>query len=141
MEIVQLLGDMLVKEVEDGELMYLVERLCLPTSMDVALALFEIANNEALLVFTNEVKVRKIRPTEEATVMVSGSESSPLTLVDTAPPIDEELRRGRAWGERTRLQLVHTLATRGLPWRQNGGGNEDQSEESVDAETAVRPRP
>jgi hypothetical protein len=141
MEIVQLLGEMLDDRREDGELMYLVERLCLPTSIDVALAFFDAAKNEALSAFTTKVKVRRFRPTEVATVMVSGSESSPFSLVDTTQPIDEEwARRRQEWSENANLTLRQALAARGPPWQQNGVDNEDESEESVDEETAV-PRP
>jgi hypothetical protein len=82
---VQLLGEMWELEVEDGALMYLVIRLCFPNRFDMALELVETANNTALSAFTNHVKLHRFRPAEEATIMVSGSENSPLTLDDTTP--------------------------------------------------------
>jgi hypothetical protein len=56
---VQLLEEMWAFEVEDGALMYLVERLCLSKGFDM---LFETAKNIALLAFTNLLKLHRFCP-------------------------------------------------------------------------------
>jgi hypothetical protein len=77
----------------------------------MALELFDTANNTALSAFTNQVKLHRFRPTEEATVMVSGSESSSLTLADTTPPIDEVSRqRQRDEWSRNTMHLIRHVA-------------------------------
>jgi hypothetical protein len=134
---------MWARGVEDGALMYLVKRLCLPKGFDMALELFEIANNEALSDFTNEVKLHRFHITEVATVIVSGSEIIPSTLVDATPPIDEASRRREEekdeYSRATIRTLCRELATWGLPdtWQHDREDNEEEIEESVHEETAL----
>jgi hypothetical protein len=67
--ILDLLREVLKLQIEADELEFLIERLCLPTSIDMALTFFKAAKSEALLTFTNYIKTSRFPTLQEARTM------------------------------------------------------------------------
>jgi hypothetical protein len=91
--ILDLLGGVLKSHLEADELKFLIERLCLPTSIDTALAIFEAAKSGALFAFTKCIKTSRFPTPQEARAMdpvlnPAPSEESMDLVVTPAPSAD-----------------------------------------------------
>jgi hypothetical protein len=67
--ILDLLGGVLKSQLEADELHFLIERLCLPTSIDMALTIFAAAESQALFDFTSCIKTSRFPTPQEARIM------------------------------------------------------------------------
>jgi hypothetical protein len=110
--ILDLLGEVLKSQLEADKLEFLIERLCLPTSIDMALTFFKAAKSEALLAFTNCIKTSRFPTLQEARTM---------DLVLDPAPSEESLDRvvtpaPSAESTESALILATVVPTVSDPW-------------------------